>query len=60
MVHLDKRQILLKVNLVNLYHFLSIVNQINNNNIQFTIEQSQIRLPFLDAMISKSGTKIWM
>ena len=40
-------------------HLLSILNQINNN-IQFTMEKSQTRLPFLDIMINKSGTKIWM
>ena len=40
-------------------HLLSILNQINNN-IQFTTEQSQTRLSFLDIMINKSGTNIWM
>ena len=39
-------------------HLLSILNQINNN-IQFTMEQSQTRLSFLDIMINKSGTNIW-
>ena len=34
-------------------------NQINNN-IQFTMERSQTRLPFLDIMINKSNTKNWM
>ena len=38
---------------------LSILNQINNN-IQFTMEKSQTRLPFLDIIINKSGTKVWM
>ena len=52
-------QIILKVNLIKPEHLLSILNQINNN-IQFTMEKSQIRLPFLDIMINKSGTKIWM
>ena len=50
---------LLKVNLIKPDHLLSILNQINNN-IQFTMEKSQTRLPFLDIMINKSGTKIWM
>ena len=50
---------LLKVNLIKPDHLLSILNQINNN-IQFIMEKSQTRLPFLDIMISKSGTKIWM
>ena len=40
-------------------HPLSILNQIINN-IQFIIAKSQTRLPFLDMMINKSGTKIWM
>ena len=31
-----------------------------NINIQFTMEKSQARLLFLDIMINKSGTKIWM
>ena len=39
-------------------HLLSILNQINNN-IQFTMEQSQTRLSFLDIMINKNGTNIW-
>ena len=40
-------------------HLLSILNQINNN-IQFSMEQSQTRLSFLDIIINKSGTNIWM
>ena len=43
-------QLLLKVNLIKLDHLLSILNQINNN-IQCTIEKSQLRLTFLDIMI---------
>ena len=57
--YLDDCQVLLKVNLIKPAYILSILNQINNN-IQFTMEKSQIRLPFLDIMINKSGTKIWM
>ena len=57
--YLDDCQVLLKVNLIKPEHLLSILNQINNN-IQFTMEKSQTRLPFLDIMINKSGTKIWM
>ena len=57
--YLDNCQILLKVNLIKPKHLLSILNQINNN-IQFTMEKSQTRLPILDIMINKSGTKIWM
>ena len=56
---LDDCQILLKVNLIKPDHLHSILNQINNN-IQFTMEKSQTTLPFLDIMINKSGTKIWM
>ena len=43
-----------KVNLIKPDHLLSILNQIDNN-IQFTMEKSQRRLPFLDIMINKSG-----
>ena len=57
--YLGDCQILLKVNLMKPEHLLSILNQINNNN-QFTMEKSQTRLTFLDIMINKSGTKIWM
>ena len=57
--YLGDCQILLKVNLIKPEHLLSILNQINNN-IQFTMEKSQTRLPFLDIMINKSGTKIWI
>ena len=57
--YLDDRQILLKVNLIKPEQLLSILNQINKN-IQFTMEKSQIRLPFFDIMINKSGTKNWM
>ena len=44
-IFLDDCQILLKVNLIKSDHLLSILNQINNN-IQFTMEKSQTRLPF--------------
>lgn len=37
-------------------NLLSILNEINNN-IQFT---NQTRLPSLDIMINKTGTKIWI
>ena len=56
---LDDTQISLKVNLIKPDHLLSILNQ-TNNNIQFTMEKSKGRLPFLDVMINKSGKKIWM
>ena len=57
--YLDYCQILLKVDLIKPDHLLSILNQITNN-IQFTMEKGQTRLPFLDIMINKNGTKIWM
>ena len=45
--------------MIKLGHLVTILNQINND-IQFTMEKSQARLPFLDTMINRSGTKIWM
>ena len=57
--YLDDCQVLLKVNLIKQAYILSILNQINNI-IQFTMEKSQTGLPFLDIMINKSGTKIFM
>ena len=57
--YLDNCQILLKVNLITSDHLFSILNQINDN-IQFTIEKSQTRLPFLNKVMNKSGTKISM
>ena len=57
--YLDDFQILLEVNLIKAERLLSILNR-TNDNFQFTTEQSQTRLPFLDIMINKSGTKIWM
>ena len=52
-------QILLKANLIKPDYLLSILNQIINN-IQFTIKESRSILIFLDIMINKSDTKIWM
>ena len=57
--YLGDCQILLKVNLIKPEHLLSILNQINDN-IPFIVVNSQTRLLFLDIMINKSGTKIWM
>ena len=54
---LNDSQILLKVNLIKPEPLLSILKEINNI-IQLTMEKSQTRLPFLDVMINKSGTKI--
>ena len=56
---LNDCQILLKVNLIKIEPLLSILKEINNI-IQLTMEKSQTRLPFLDVMINKSGTKIWI
>ena len=56
-IFLDDSQISLKVNLIKPDHLLSILNQINNN-IQFTMEKSKGRLPFLDIIskvVQKSG-----
>ena len=56
--YLKDCQVLLKVNLINPDHLLSILNQINND-IQLTREKTQLRLSFLDIMINESGAKIW-
>ena len=53
--YLDDCQVLL----IKPDYLLLLLYQINNN-IQFTIEKSQTRLPFLNIKINKSGTKIWM
>ena len=47
---LDNCQLLLKVNLIKPDHLISILSQINDN-IQFTMEKSHSRLPFLDIII---------
>ena len=54
--YLDECQILLKVNWIKPEHLHSILNQVNDN-VQFTMKKSQTRLPFLDIMMNKSGTK---
>ena len=53
---LDDCQILLKV-IVTKPDDLLLLNQISNN-IQFSVEKSNTRLPFLDIIINKSGTKL--
>ena len=55
---LDDCQILL-INNIEPKDLLHILNQINAN-IKFTMEISENKLPFLDVMINKNGTKIWM
>ena len=57
--YLDHCQVLLKINLIKPDHLLSMLIQIKNN-IQFTMEKNQTRLGFLDIMINKIGTNIWM
>ena len=51
-------QLLLKVNLIKSEHLLSILNQINNN-FHFTMEKSQIRLPFLRYYDKQKWNKKW-
>ena len=53
---LEDCKILLNVDLIKADRLLSILNQINNN-IQFAMKKSK-KIPFLDIMINKSGTKI--
>ena len=55
----DDCQILLKTNLIKLDDLLIILNSINNN-IQFSMELNDNKVPFLDILITKSGKKIWM
>ena len=56
---LDDCQILLKTDLIKPDDLLTILNSVNNN-IQFSMELNDNKLPFLDILITKSGKKIWM
>ena len=56
---LDDCEILLNTKLIKPNDLLTILNQVNPN-LQFTMERSTTNLPFLDIMIYKTGTKIWM
>ena len=56
---LDDCEILLNTKLIKPIDLLTILNQVNPN-FQFTMERSTTNLPFLDIMINKTGTKIWM
>ena len=56
---LDDCEILLSTKLIKPNDLLTILNQ-ENPNLQFTKERSTTNLPFLDIMINKTGTKIWM
>ena len=52
-------EIVLNTKLIKPNDLLTILNQVNPN-LQFTMERSSTNLPFLDIMINKTGTKIWM
>ena len=56
---LDDWKILLNINLINRDDLLTIINSVNNG-IQFSMELSDNKLPFLDILITKSGKKNWM
>ena len=56
---LDDCEILMNTKLIKPNDLLTILNQVNPN-LQFTMERSTIYFPFLDIMINKTGTKIWM
>ena len=56
---LDDCEILLNTKLIKPNDLLTILNQVNPN-LQFTMERSTTNLAFLDIMINKTGTKIWM
>ena len=54
---LDNCEILLNTKLIKPNYLQTILNQVNLN-LQFTVESSTTKLPFLD--INKTGTKIWI
>ena len=54
---LDDCQILLKTDITKPNDLLTIINSLNNN-IQFSMELNDYKLPFLDILITKSGKKI--
>ena len=56
---LDDSEILLNTKLIKPNDLLTILNQVNPN-LQFTMGRSTTNLPFLDIIINKTGTKIWM
>ena len=53
---LDDCEILLKTDLIKLGDLLAILNSVNND-IQFSMELNDSKLPFLDILIIKSGKK---
>ena len=56
---LDDHEILLNTRLIRPNGLLTILNQVNPK-LQFTMERSPTNLLFLDTMINKTGTNIWM
>ena len=54
---LDDCEILLKTDLIKPDDLLTILNSANND-IQFSMELNDSKLPFLDILIKKSGKKI--
>ena len=53
---LDDCEILLKTDLIKPDDLLTILNSVNND-IQFSMELNDSKLPFLDILITKSGKK---
>ena len=56
---LDDCEIFLNTKLIKPNDLLTILNQVNPN-LQFTMQRSTTKIPFLDIMISKPGAKILM
>ena len=56
---LDNCKILLSTKCIKPNDLLTILNQVKTN-LQFIMEKNTTNLPFLDIMINKTGTKIWM
>ena len=56
---LDDCEILLKTDLIKPDDLLTILNSVNNE-IQYSVELNDNKLPFLDIVITKSGKKIRM
>ena len=55
----DDREILLNTKLIKSNDLLTILNQVNPN-LQVAMKRITTNLPFLNIMINKTGTKIWM
>ena len=56
---IDDCEILLKTDLIKPDDLLTILNSVKND-IQFSVELNDNKLPFLDILITKSGKKNWM